>query len=268
MELIKTIIDCIKANIGWLKDAGTLLFSAVGVYVALLTYKRASSTILQPIRSEVIKKQSALLSSLLEYLFTGVEEKIDYVELASVNTFMLLHNYGFVFSKHKEFMERANQSICGWIPCGDSKCLMDVEIVPMFKSKESEIGESDVGKILFENAKSGVIEIDKIYITKQYAEFQKTFYGYTDTPFLPADIQQPLQRISQDISYNLTVHLKHTLKSFMVAFCKAYFEEGKTLQPSPVGVYNEFNHVRIHHKVSLDIVKNQIREYLHIDDKW
>ncbi len=96
-SFITGIVILLKANIGWIKDFGTLVFTAVGTYVAILTYKRASATILQPIRSEVIRKQSELLTHLLEYISRGIEEKIGYIGLASVNTFMALNNMIWIF---------------------------------------------------------------------------------------------------------------------------------------------------------------------------
>jgi len=59
------MIDFIKENISWLKDLFTLLFVGTGTVVAILTYRRARATILQPIRTEVIKKQSEILSSVM-----------------------------------------------------------------------------------------------------------------------------------------------------------------------------------------------------------
>jgi hypothetical protein len=37
---------------------------------------------------------------------------------------------------------------------------------------------------------------------------------------------------------------------------------------SPLGVFNEFNHERIHHNVELNNLKTEVRNYLKIDDKW
>lgn len=271
VSLITGISASIKVNIGWIKDVGTLVFTAVGTYIAILTYRRASATILQPIRSEVIKKQSELLTHLLEYISQGIETKIGYIGLASVNTFMVLSRYGFILSNHKEIMEKVRGSIDGWTPCGDNVHLKDVEIVPMLKNtggNENENVKDDIGKMLFEQAKLGTIIIDKIYFTKEYIEFQQKFHEYTDTPFLPKNIQQILHKIAKDINYNLIIHLKQTIERFMKDFSKTYFDEGKILQTSPIGVYNEFNHVRIHHRADLDSLKKEIREYLHIDDKW
>ncbi|MCW3789833.1 hypothetical protein [Plebeiibacterium sediminum] len=62
------MIDYIKENINWLKDLFTLIFAGTGTVVAILTYRRARATILQPIRTEVIKKQSEILTKLLQVI--------------------------------------------------------------------------------------------------------------------------------------------------------------------------------------------------------
>ena len=62
------MIDFISTNIGWVKDSFTTIFAITGTVLAILTYRRARYTILQPIRNEVIKKQSELLTNLLRIL--------------------------------------------------------------------------------------------------------------------------------------------------------------------------------------------------------
>lgn len=268
--MLDKIVDLIRTNITWVKDLGTLLFSIVGSIIAVLTYRRAKETILQPIRSEVIKKQSEILTQLLEDVSRDLEGKIGYVELVHVNTCMILKEYGFVFNNDKEITTKISELITGWMPCGENKQLLDVEVISMLKDKgKDELGDnrSNHSKILFEKAKEGIIVVEKIYFTKEYLDFSKAFCKYIDTPFLPFSIQQILKKINNDIVANFQIHLKETLEIFMKEFCKIYFSGGQP-QHSSIGVYNEFNHIRIHHQLDLDILKNKIREYLHIDDKW
>jgi hypothetical protein len=37
---------------------------------------------------------------------------------------------------------------------------------------------------------------------------------------------------------------------------------------SAIGVYNDFNHNRIPHKMDVQRLKSEIRKYLKIDDAW
>lgn len=56
--MFQVLIDGIKVHIGWIKDLVTSALAIAATIIAILTYRRARATILQPIRTEVIKKQS------------------------------------------------------------------------------------------------------------------------------------------------------------------------------------------------------------------
>lgn len=126
------MIEYIKENIIWLKDLFTLLFVGTGTVVAILTYRRARATILQPIRTEVIKKQSELLSKLLQTLNDNnqsFEVGLDYLNLVQINVMLTLRDFGFVFKEHKELFEKIKEGTVGWTPCGRTNILKDVEII-------------------------------------------------------------------------------------------------------------------------------------------
>lgn len=80
----------------------------------------------------------------MEYISQGIELKIGYIGLASVNTFMILNKYGFILSNHKEIMDNVGKTTGGWTPCGDDVYLSDIEVVPMLKvtgENENEGGQ-------------------------------------------------------------------------------------------------------------------------------
>ncbi|MCR6642111.1 MAG: hypothetical protein NVV82_24780 [Sporocytophaga sp.] len=139
------MIDYIKENISWLKELFTLLFVGTGTLVEILTYRRARATILQPIRTEVIKKQSELLSKLLQTLSDNNQSfkvGLDYVNLVQINVMLTLRDFGFVFKEHKEFLEIIKDSVVGWTHCGRANVLKDVEIIGAFTdASEKKKGE-------------------------------------------------------------------------------------------------------------------------------
>lgn len=265
------MIDYIKENISWLKDVFTLLFVGTGTVVAILTYRRARATILQPIRTEVIKKQSELLSKLLQTLSDNnqsFEVGLDYVNLVQINVMLTLRDYGFVFKEHKELLEKIKDSVVGWKPCGRTKILKDVEIIGAFSEPTEKKKESGYGVEKFNNLKKGEIDIDKIYLTKRHSEFVKLISDFKGDPFMPSSIQQTMTELFNDINNNLALVLKVELEVFMIDFSKVYFEKGNAPHFDPVGVYNSYNHSRIHHRPTLDKLKNEIRKYLRIDEGW
>lgn len=265
------MIDYIKENISWIKDLFTLLFVGTGTIVAILTYSRARATILQPIRTEVIKKQSELLWKLLQTLSDNnqsFEFGLDYINSVQINVMLTLRDFGFVFKKQKELFEKIKDSIASWTPCGRTSILKDVEIIGAFTEVSEKKKESDYVVEKYNNLKKGEIDIDKIYLTKKYSEFVKLISDLQSDPFMPTSIQFTMSELLNDINNNLSIVLKGELEVFMIDFSKEYFEKGNAPHFDPVGVYNSFNHSRVHHRSTLEKLKNEIRKYLRIDEKW
>lgn len=270
---MEAILSYIENNISWIKDIFTLILVATATIISILTYRRARATVLQPIRNEVIKKQSLILSEVLASLpKTTFDESLDYVGIASVNAYLALRDYGFVFKEQKEILDKIDKTIHGWLFCGEGDVIKDVELIGMFAKgteKEESIKEvHELGKERFENAKRGIITIDKIYLTQEHAEYFKRLSEYAENPFLPQKIQDILKKLISDVQINLKLHLKDTLTRFVKEFCQSYFGKESYPKISPLGVYNEFNHNRIHHGVELNNLKTEVRNYLKIDDKW
>lgn len=265
------MIEYIKENISWLKDIFTLLFAGTGTILAIFTYRRARATVLQPIRTEVIKKQSEILSRFLQIIKNynySFEKGLDYINLVQTNVIMTLTDYGFVFKEHKELSEKIQNDIVGWLPCGKSNILKDIEIIGTFKDNIEESNIYNYSLEKYNNLKKQEIDIDKIYLTKQHTEFISLIKEFKNDPFMPTIIQKLLTELINDINSNLTIILKSELEVFMLDFSKVYFETNKAPIFDPIGIYNNYNHSRVHHRPILELIKNEIRKYLRIDEKW
>ena len=265
------MIDFIKENINWIKDFVTIIFAGTATIIGILTYRRARATILQPIRTEAIKKQSDLLSRLLQFLKENnqsFETGIDYENVVQINVLKTLRDYGFVFKGQEQIFEILDKEVVGWIPCGKSKILHDVEIIRTFHSNDKVDSHRDFGKEKFENLKNGAIDIDKIFQTRTLTEFMSQLSEISHDPFMPLSIKSTLDELSATVHLNLTKILKLELEKFMLEFSKEYFEKGVAPRFDPIGVYNNFNHQRIHHRKSMEKLKNEIRKYLMIDEPW
>lgn len=265
------MIDFIKENINWIKDFATLIFVGTATVIGVLTYLRARATILQPIRTEVIKKQSELLSRLLKFLKEknqSFETGIDYVKVVQVNVLKTLKDYGFIFKEQDQIFEKLEKEVVGWIPCGKSEILHDVEIIGTFDTKGKINNPRNLGKEKFENLKNGEIDIDKIFQTRTLTKFMSQLTDFSDDPFMPSLIKSTLDELSNNVYINLNKILKLELEKFMIEFSKEYFKKGIAPKFDPIGVYNSFNHERIHHRKSMIKLKNEIRKYLMIDEPW
>ncbi|MFC2017263.1 hypothetical protein ACFLUD_02485 [Chloroflexota bacterium] len=272
---METILSYIKDNIFWIKDIFTLILVATATIISILAYRRARATVLQPIRDEVVKRQSEILTEILGFFPKeegSLDEGFDYVGVASISAFLALKDYGFVFKDHRETQNRIDEIYGGWLFCGEGNVIKDVEIVGMFadtnKQEEAIREVNQVGKERFEDAKKGIIKIDKVFFTRTHKEFVDKLAEYSKNPFLPQRIQGILNKLISDVQINLSVHLKNTLEKFTKEFCQKYFSGDSYPNISPIGVYNDFNHSRIHHNSDLNKLRIEIRDYLRIDDKW
>ena len=129
------MIEFISQNISCIKDGFTTIFALTGTILAILTYRRARHSILQPIRNEVIKKQSSLLTDLLKTCQPGSEfdRNLDYFNLVRVNVYLHLKEFGFLFKDQKKTIDFISEAVSGWTPVGNSIVLKDVEVVGTFQ---------------------------------------------------------------------------------------------------------------------------------------
>lgn len=163
----------------------TIVFSTVATVVAILTYRRARATVLQPIRNEVIKKQSEILVELLDFLPSEgklIHEGLDYSSIAIVNVHNLLRELGFLFANQDELFKKIDESVAGWTYVGESKTLLDVEVIGVFEDHKTE--KIDLGKSKFENAKKGIVDIEKVFFTKNHSEFSGRLVEFFQNPGL------------------------------------------------------------------------------------
>jgi hypothetical protein len=198
--MFNDVMAFIKNNISWIKDLFTIVVAFTAAVVSILAYRRARATVLQPIRNEVIKKQSQILSELLSFLSDyndSIEDGLDYIYLAASNAVLSLKELGFVFADNEQINKSLKDNIQGWIPCGESKILKDVEIVGVFDNEKKDRKDFEqIGKKRYENAKKGMIEIDKIHLTVRHREFMKKWSNFSNDPFLPSNIKNVIKRIS------------------------------------------------------------------------
>ncbi len=265
------MIDFIRDNISWVKDFVTLGFAIIASIIGILTYRRARYTLLQPIRSETIKKQSEILTNLLDFLKvnnTAFESGIDYFNIVQLNVYMVLNDYGFVFKNHETLIKETQKDISSWIPCGKSKVLHDVEVIQTFKTLAEKHDEIDIGKKKYDLLKEGIADVDKLYITHNHSDFMSQLSTFISNPFIPTSFVSIMKEYSHSIHYNLSVVIKDELEKFLIEFSDYYFKEGNAPEFDSVGVYNSFNHARKHHNMTLQSIRKEIREYMLIDKQW
>jgi hypothetical protein len=253
-------IDYIKINISWIKDSLEIIFYFITALIVVLTYKRAKETILQPIRSEVIKKQTDLLIKLLDLI---KDDYIDYSNIVKVNVFMWLSIYGFRVKDHDNLAKNMNTQMSGFIIVGD--CSNEFELIAPFQKKDKEGVHENYNKSRYLKAKSGDININQIFTTKKLNLYLQTLKEIKKSPFLPYSVKEKLEKYLKDIHKNLTVHLREVLKEFIKDLFEKFDNKEFDLI-SNAGVYNNFNHRKTDHRVNFNDLYSSIRVYLKIDN--
>lgn len=199
-----------------------------------------------------------------------LHKDLDYSSIAVINTNKHLIDLGFLLANQDELIRKIDDQIVGWIYVGESKQLLDVEIIDAFKDKK-QLDDSryeTIGRSKYENAKKGIIEVDKIHLTKIHAEFKNKLVDFSHNPYLPLSIQEVLDKIISDIEINIQVNMKSAITEFLKELCDKYFTKNEKPNINPIGVYNNFNRRRISHKQDIRRLREAIRKYLMIDQKW
>jgi len=263
-------MDFLRDNIGWIRDIVILLSTGVLTVVAVFTFLRAKETFLQPIRSEVIKKQSELLSRLLDRVRSNrIDDELDYTNLVRINVYYTLKWYGFVMKDQEKAEKWADGQLGGLlaIPKGDT--VTSLEVISTFSSAQPDDASAFERrrKDDYEGAKAGKIEIQEIRLTKKHIDYMRSLSDFIDSPFLPQKMQVLLVKINADIHKNLVGAMKASLEEF----CRDLFQKHPELGGGwdgrfhPDGVYNDFNHKRISHRADVAALTTEIRRYLKID---
>jgi hypothetical protein len=275
------MIEFLKQNSTWLKDIFTIFFTATGSLIAILSYRRAKSTIFQPKRTEVTKKQTEILSEFLS-LYTNdgntIDKAVDYINLFRYNIDITLRDYNLSdLEKITEKYVEYEQNIGGWIQFLEADIYDFVNIEGSIKDYDLLIFEKnnrERQKYYEVNAKLGEVTIHRIFYTKKYFEFIKKLKDLSNNPFLPKDIQDVANQIGQNITINLNYNLRDILKRLIIELYNAH--EDKNSDNYEIlsdkfryeTLWGIFETERKQHNEDYELLKKKIRKHLMIDEKW
>lgn len=265
------MLEFIQDNINWVKDFFTIIFVGTGTIVTILTYRRANKTLLQPIRTEVIKKQSILLSKLLkiisEYSGSG-RSKLDYEKVIKFNAFVVLSDYGVKFSNEEKLdIEKKEMTIL--FPNPKKKEYNNIKEIKTFEedSTEEELGNKyeQLRKELIDNNE---VNIELISISQKLMSTINALSEFAGNPFMPKSIQSKLKQLIDEITTNFQWRMVEVIEDFVIKFFIIYDKTKKIPKINLDGLYNDFLEHSIDHTQTLSDIKNEIRRYLRIDDEW
>ncbi len=275
------IIDYIKDNSNWIKDISTILFTATGTVIAILTYLRAKATILQPKRTEVIKKQTEILSDFLTLISennNSIDSGLDYVNLLNYNVDLALREYGLIdIPKDSEKYKEFNGNIAGWIQFLENDIYDFVFIEGSMEIYDNSIFEKDnrLRQRFYEiQAKNNNIAIHRIFYTHRHIRFYKKLKDFWNNPFLTTEMHKIAYEIGKNIHLNIHYDLRVILQKLVEEYSKAILEnkapdeEILTEKFRHETLFRVFEKERKHHDKDYESLKEIIQKHLMIDNKW
>lgn len=258
-------------NISTIKDILWIIFTLIATVIAVLTYKRARYTILQPLRSEVIKKQTELLIDIME-AFSDDNQlllDLDLYKIVTLNTYKILNQCGFVLNGAEMLQKECDKHLVGGLIVkrgGQLEMFEKPESIHLYGKNDAK-AEIDFGSKFYESLKEGEFDIEIIYLTRKYYETMKRYQSLMNNAFLPKEMKTLLEKIIKNIYDDITINLKQLLEDFV---CNVY-EKRKNSEKfgiNTVGIYNEFNEKRHDNSQLIAKVRARTREYLMIDKMW
>lgn len=273
-------LDWFKSNVDWLKDAATILFTSTATVATILTYIRAKATLFQPKRTEVTKKQTEILSDFLTVIAennNSIDFALDYVSILRYNVDLTLREYGLVEIPADSDQYREYQAnIAGYIQLLENDLHDFIYAKGDFDGYERTLFEANDRarpKYYQVQAQLGQVKVHRIFYTKRHEEFFWKLRNFWNNPFLPTTIKDVAQRIGTGVHTNLHSDLRTILKTLAeksTAAVQAGDLGNEVLSATfrQHNLFRLFEKVRAHHDYDYDLLKQQIREHLLIEQKW
>ncbi len=260
-----SILDYITSlveNIGIIKDILWIIFTLIATIVAVLTYKRARLTFLQPLRSEVVKRQIDEMIELLNFLNTdNLDEKIDYYNILLGNFEIKMDEIGFSDETVKKRVKYYEDMFVGTYITKDT---FDENryypITPFFNPNKIKDKKT---KTDFELLQEGIVKLHGIKITKQHSNYMNEFEKYLESPIIPTKIKEKLELIMKDINENITIKIPMIIKTVVLSVY-----EKQINNVSAIGIINLFSEIKKKHDEQIKDLRKEIRDYLKIDLEW
>lgn len=266
-DLIKWLWD----NLSAIKDILWIIFTLIATIIAVLTYKRARYTILQPLRSEVIKRQTDLLIEVMEGFSDDnrMMKNLDLFQIVTLNTYKILTQCGCTLSGSEILQKECEKNLVGGLIVKQGNQLEMFEKPEPFQvsGKKMEKTDIDFNEGFYADLKEGKIDIEIIYLTGRYYESMKKYQNLLDDTFLPKEMRVLLEQVIRNIYDDITVTLKQILENVALnAYEKR--KNNEKFSVNTVGIYNEFIEKRHDNSRLIGKVREKTRDYLMIDKKW
>lgn len=258
------VLNFIFDNSSIIKDYASILFTLTATILAVLTYRRAKATILQPKRNEVIKIQSQLFINFLESISkegNNIDSSLDYLNVFRMNLIITFYEEDIIdkdfYLLHFEYL---NETMAGWYddsvenPAGFSVLKGNLDSYSKFYGERNKNqAESDENLLK-----------KRIFITKSYWEFINELRKVSNSPFLPDKFKIHFDNLFKEINNNLFELIPLLIYKEITFYNQI---KGEFIIDFN-SILKEFEENRTKHSKTLNELREDIKLHLNINDKW
>lgn len=254
-------------NLSIIRDTLWIILTLLATVIAVLTYHRARYTLLQPYKSEVIKRQTDVFIQLLEmfkpsaYFHFYKDVSMDTIDC---NIFSIFADYGIDFEDSDDEMKNLLGGYIGQTE-GAFECYDEV----YFDADETALEEKNKKKTIerIDQLMTGQLEFDCFYLSKSYLKILNEIHDKINNPILPKELQQKLIRIKDEFVFNITEVLRDVIFENMRIILLDFAATNKLKNISQYAIHNQFNHhpKKIDQSSTINDFIGGIREFLKID---
>lgn len=252
-----------------LKDVVQIVFWLLAGVLAVLTYRQARRTVLQPIRTEVFKEQLKVMSEVMS-LFVGKSEiplrgDFDFYALFNANACYLLDSYAASsFDKKFDPDERLYNS---------TDCPIKIHTIESIaRTSSSQEGvDRQQGSAVYSKVYVGdwsLHKVDRLYLNKQCCEMTQKITQLLENPLLPSRMVELLSEYLKIVGNNQSILmrlLEQEAKNLPVKFLSLHEMDGDGHAWSR-NLLNEYMKQFEHFKPVADEIVNFVRDYFGTDN--
>jgi len=242
------------------KDVIYIVFLIVASVIAILTYCRAKDTILQPLKTEIFKRQIDYFVDLNNFLEDY--KNFNFGKIIFLNTVFFIYHfekYSSIILEHdyyKEIIKTRYSSI-------------DIDISQRNISNVDYVKD---GVLFYQFPKydmDGSYVISEISLNKDISEMQTYLFNLVKNPLIPQKIKPKISKVQSDFMDGLLKTLPPILEKSLNDIYKL-IKENKDITPDTIDflvmkINNEFVKKRIDQQEAIDDLKDEIKKYLMIE---
>lgn len=269
---MQNAIEKVASVAAQLKEPISILFSLVATILAIFTYRRARFTIFQPLKSEVVKRQTDLLIDLYAMFrnqHLSAIGALDYINVVFANSYKQFIDLGLTTKDENNetlFMETISEEEL-WLDH------VSVGFPVVFSNQHKEErrvnAQTESDQRITPHYLNSLLEsdhcIDIIYMTSQHVETKKKIHSTISNPLTPKGVISILRKLVKEIDNNMKGVLPNVLEEVVRESCKRNLEQQLVRSIDYRAIVNGFLHNANNHEKTIDELQEAIRKLLRVD---